>query len=211
MQFDQPASKESIETTVANLAKRNVEAILVSTKAEALAKIKELIPAGVTVMNGSSVTLEQIGYVDHLKSGNHGWNNLHEGIVKESDPIKQGNLRKQALLSDYYLGSVHAVSEGGELVIASATGSQLSNIVYSSANIIFVVGSQKIVPNLESALKRLEEYVMPLEDVQSRKKWGAPTADNKIVIVKGENQYLGRKVRMIIVKESLGFWQSKLS
>lgn len=205
MQYDQLASNESINSTVAKLAENNIEAIVVENKAEALAKIKELIPAGVSVMNGSSVTLEEIGFVDYLKGGTHGWNNLHEAIVKETDPAKQGVLRQQALHSDYYLGSVHGLAESGESVIASNTGSQLPHIVFTSPNLIFVVGVQKIVPTLAEAMKRLEEYVVPLEDKHSMEKWGAGTAVNKIVIFKGENAYMGRKVRMIIVKESLGF------
>ncbi len=205
MSYSQIASSESIKTTIANLADHNIEGILVNTKSEALAKIKELIPAGSTVMNGSSASLEEIGYVEYLKSGDHGWNNLHEAIFKESDPAKQGVLRKQALLSDYYLGSVHALSSTGEFIIASNTGSQLPHIVYSSTNLIFVVGAQKIVNNLTEAMSRLEDYVMPLENENSKKKWGAPTSLNKIVIFKGENPYMGRKVRMIIVGESLGF------
>lgn len=205
MEYNQIASSASIAKTVASLASHGVEAIVVDTKELALSKIIELVPAGVSVMNGSSTTLEEIGFVDHLKTGKHGWNNLHEAIVKETDPTKQGELRKQAVLSDYYLGSVHAVSETGEMVIASNTGSQLPHIVFTSNNLIFVVGAQKIVPNLVEAMKRLEEYVVPLEDENSKKKWGAPTALNKIVIFKGENAYMGRKVRMIIVKESLGF------
>ena len=205
MQYTQLASNENIELTVSELAKRNVEAVVVETKLDALAKIKELIPSGASVMNGSSTTLIEIGFIDYLKGGNHEWNNLHESILAESDPSKQGKLRKESVLSDYYLGSVHALSQTGEFVIASNTGSQLPHIVFTSQNLIFVVGAQKIVPTLTDALKRLEEYVVPLEDERSKKAYGAPTTLNKIVIFKGENPMIGRKVQMIIVKESLGF------
>lgn len=205
MQYDQLASNESITSTVAKLAEHNVEGIVVPTKADALVKIKELIPAGASVMNGASVTLEQIGYIDYLKGGEHGWDNLHAAIVKETDPVKQSALRQQGVHADYYLGSVHALSETGEFVIASNTGSQLSHIVFTSKNLLFVVGAQKIVPNLTEAMKRLEEYVVPLENKQSLVKWGAPTQLNKIVIFKGENPHMGRKIRVIIVKELLGF------
>ncbi len=205
MVYDQLASDVSINTTLDGLAKRNIEGMVVADKAEAMEKIKELIPAGGSVMNGSSTTLEQIGFVDYLKNGKHGWNNLHEDIVAEKDPAKQGMLRKQAVLSDYYLGSVHALAETGEFVIASNTGSQLPHVVFTSPNLIFVVGAQKIVPTLTDALKRLEEYVIPLEDIRSRKAYGVGTNPNKIVIFKGENPMIGRKVRLIVVKEVLGF------
>lgn len=205
MQYDQIASNESISTVIAKLAEKNIEGIVVDTKADALAKIQELIPSGASVMNGASVTLEQIGFIDYLKGDAHSWNNLHAGVITESDPEKQGQLRKQAVLSDYYLGSVHALSETGEFVVASNTGSQLPHIVFTSSNLIFVVGAQKIVPTLSEAMKRLEEYVVPLENKQSMVKWGGPTQLNKIVIFKGENPHMGRKVRILIVKESLGF------
>jgi len=205
MAYDQLASDVSINTTLDGLAKRNIEGMVVADKAEVMEKIKELIPAGGSVMNGSSTTLEQIGFVDYLKNGKHGWNNLHEDIVAEKDPAKQGMLRKQAVLSDYYLGSVHALAETGEFVIASNTGSQLPHVVFTSPNLIFVVGAQKIVPTLTDALKRLEEYVIPLEDIRSRKAYGVGTNPNKIVIFKGENPMIGRKVRLIVVKEVLGF------
>src|SRR3989344_1524350 len=142
MNYDQLASQQSIDKTVAALAERNVEAVVAENRTEAMEKIKSFIPVGASVMNGSSRTLEEIGFVEYLKAGQHGWNNLHEGILAEKDPAAQALLRRKALISDYYLGSVHALSETGEMVIASNTGSQLPHIVYSSPNIIFVVGAQ---------------------------------------------------------------------
>lgn len=205
MKYNQLASIESIEKTIKELKSHNIEAILVDTKEAALTKIKELIPSGASVMNGSSVTLEEIGYIDYLKAGKHGWNNLHEAIVMEKDPSKQANLRKQAALSDYYLGSVHALSQTGEFVIASNTGSQLTHIVFTSSNLIFVVGAQKIVETLADAFKRLDDYVVPLEDKHMMEKYNVHTYPNKIVVFKGEHLKMGRKVQMLIVHESLGF------
>ncbi len=101
---------DTIQKTIEALVKNNFEGVIVNTKEEALAKIKELIPAGASVMNGASVTLQEIGFVDYLKSGQHGWNNLHANILVETDKIKQADLRKQAVLSDFYLGSAHAVT-----------------------------------------------------------------------------------------------------
>ncbi len=205
MQYNQLASNESIQATIGELAKHNIEAIVVETKADALEKIKTLIPSGVSVMNGSSTTLIEIGFVDYLKSGKHGWNNLHEGILAETDPAKQSQRRRASALSDYYLGSVHALSETGEFVVASNTASQLPHIVSTSPNLILVVGAQKIVPTISEAMKRLEEYVVPLENERSLKAYGAPTALNKIVIFKGESPYNGRNIQLIIVREALGF------
>ncbi|MBI3685108.1 lactate utilization protein [Candidatus Azambacteria bacterium] len=205
MNYKTLADEKSIQKAIAALAERGVEGIAVVDGMEALAKIKEFIPQGASVMNGASRTLEQIGYVAYLKSGAHGWNNLHEKIFAEQDRTKQSALRKQATLSDYYLGSVHAIAETGEFVIASNTGSQLSHIVFNSPNLIFVAGTQKIVPTLADAMKRLKEYVVPLEDQNILKKYGMHTMLSKIVIFNRENSMMGRKVRLIFVKEKLGF------
>lgn len=205
MAYDQLASREIIDHTITSLATHNIEGMWVENSAAALAKIKELIPADASVMNGTSVTLETIGYIEYLKSGTHPWNNLHAAIVAEKDPVKQAKLRKEAVLADYYLGSVHALSQTGEFIIASNTGSQLPHVVFTSPNLIFVVGAQKIVPTLAEGFKRLEEYVVPRENQHMMDKYGVGTYPNKIVIFKGEHLRMGRKVRVMIVGESLGF------
>lgn len=198
-------NNELVEQTAKALISKNVKATIVETAVDALLEVKNLIPEGASVMNGSSITLKQIGFVDYLKSGEHKWNNLHEGIVNEKDPTKQAELRRQSVLSDFYLGSVHALVKNGEYIIASNTGSQLSHVVFTSPNIIFVVSTKKIVSSLEVAIKRLENVVIPLEDERMQEAYGTGTALNKILIIKNENPQMGRNVHMILVKEDLGF------
>lgn len=198
-------SQETITKTLDALKGHNFDAFMVNTKEDALAKVKELIPAGVSVMNGASETLAQIGYIEYLKSGAHGWKNLHEIILAETDATKQAALRKQAVLSDYYVGSVHAVSETGELVIASNSGSQLPHLVFTSQNVILVVGAQKITTTLADALKRIDDVVVPLEGVRMKGVYGFGTTHAKTVILHKENPMMGRKVCVIVVKEHLGF------
>jgi len=205
MEYNKLATKDIVQKTTSALTARNIEVLEVENGEVALKKIKELIPKDASVMNGSSVTLEQIGFVDYLKTKEHGWNNLHEAIIKEIDPAKQAALRKQAVLSDYYLGSVHALAETGEFVIASNTGSQLPHIVFTSSNLIFVVSTKKIVPTLADAMARLTEYVVPLEDKHMQEKYGIGTALNKLVTFYNENPMIKRKVIMILVNEDLGF------
>jgi len=170
-----------------------------------LERIKALIPQGASIHNGGSTTLQEIGYIDYLKSETHGWNNLHANILAEADPEKQSKLRRESAFSDYYLGSVHALSETGEMVIASNTGSQLPHLVFTSPNIILVVGTQKITPTLVEAIRRLEEYVIPLEDKRAMSAYKSHTMNTKTLILHKENPMMGRKVKIILVKERLGF------
>ncbi|OGG19279.1 hypothetical protein A3D78_01250 [Candidatus Gottesmanbacteria bacterium RIFCSPHIGHO2_02_FULL_39_14] len=205
MDFDKLASYKSVAATAKALSAKGYLVDIVDNINQALEKIKEIIPPGASVMNGSSRTLEQIGFVDFLKSGKHSWNNLHGKIFAEKDASRQSHLRKTATLSDYYLGSVHALVKNGEFVIASNTGSQLPNIVYSSTNLVFVVSTKKIVGTLDQAFRRLENYVIPLEDAHMKDLYGMGTTLNKLLIFKGEPQFLGRKIRFILVNEALGF------
>jgi hypothetical protein len=102
-------------------------------------------------------------------------------------------------------GSVHALAQTGELVIASNTGSQLPHIAYTSPNIIFVVSTQKITPTLDDARKRLREHVIPLEDERLMAVHNAHTHLSKELIIHYENPMMGRTMRVILVNEKLGF------
>lgn len=203
--FKTLASQESINKTIQELTANGFQAEVVENRAEALERIKALIPQGASIHNGGSTTLQEIGYIDYLKSETHGWNNLHANILAEADPEKQSKLRRESAFSDYYLGSVHALSETGEMVIASNTGSQLPHLVFTSPNIILVVGTQKITPTLVEAIRRLEEYVIPLEDKRAMSAYKSHTMNTKTLILHKENPMMGRKVKIILVKERLGF------
>lgn len=205
MDYTTLASSASVEKASQGLKSRGFEPIVVKDGAEALELIKTLIPKGASVMNGSSVTLEQIGFVEYLKEGKHEWNDLHAAILKEEDPAKRSELRKYSVVSDYYLGSVHALSETGEMVIASNTGSQQPHLVYTSSSLILVVSTQKITPDLQTALDRLHSHVVPLEDEHMKQLYGSGTKLNKTVILHGESAMMKRSVKVLLVNEKLGF------
>lgn len=205
MDYRQIASNERVEKTISALTQNNFKAQKVGTKEEALELVKSLIPEGASVMNGSSTTLQEIGFVDYLKSGEHKWNNLHENILKETDPVKQMKLRQESVLSDFYLGSAHSITEEGEIVVASNTGSQLPHLVFTSKNIILVVGTQKISKDLSDAMNRIKEAVIPMEDERMNKVYGFGTTWAKTLVLHKENPNMGRNVNVIFVNEILGF------
>lgn len=202
--WDKLVSDDVIQKTIEALKKRNIQAELVETRERALQRLKELIPEGAEIMSGGSTTLEEIGFIDMLKSGKHPWKNWKDLILAEKDAGKQTELRKKSMTSEYFLGSVHAVAQTGELVAASATGSQLPGYVYSSNNVIWVVGTQKITANLDEAMRRVREYVLPLEDKRMKNEGYSGSTIGKMLIFEREIM-LNRKVRVIFVKEKLGF------
>lgn len=207
MDYSTLASQETLEKVAAALKERGfLEVLIVDDKAAALKAIQEKIPAGASVVQGSSVTLEQIGFSDYLNGGEHGWENVNAQVRAENDDAKRADLRRLSATSDYYLGSVHALAETGEFIVGSNSGSQLPNLIYSSPNVILVAGAQKIVPTLEDGMKRLEEYVVPLEDQHMQELYNVHTNLSKIFIFKKENRAMStRGLTMILVKEQLGF------
>ena len=205
MDYELLANEEAVKKVESALKDKGYDVTVVKTGAKALDKIKDLIPEGATTMNGSSVTLEQIGYFRFIESGQNKWKDLHGDIRKEDDPIKRTELRRKATLSDFYLGSVHALTYNGEFIVASNTASQIPHIAYTSPNLIFVVSTKKIVPDIESGFKRLENYVYPLVDKDLMDKYGKHTAISKVLVFKREPEYLGRKIHFILVNENLGY------
>ena len=200
------ADEESIRKTVAALAARGITAEIVDTRADALARIKSVIPAGASVMTGASLSLKEIGFEDYLVSGAHPWKNLKAAVVAEADPVKQGVLRRQALLADYFLGSVHAVAETGELVIASASGSQLGPYAFTASNVVWVVGAQKIVKSVDDGIRRVKEFVMPHEELRMRALTGGKmgTMLGKLLIFEREASHFGRSLLLLLVREPTG-------
>ncbi len=204
MNYNELAAKEIIEQTMAALKGRNINPIFVETEEEVLQKIKEIIPAGATVMTGGSTTLNEIGFSDLLISKNHPWKNLKDEIMDEKDPEKQSKLRRESVLADYFLGSVHAVTRDGEVWVASASGSQIPSYAFTSPNIIWVVGTQKIVPDSNAAADRIKNYVYPLEDKRMKSTGASGSAIGRWLIFEREIMP-SRKINLIFVNQKLGF------
>lgn len=199
---EMPPAK-TISNTVMEIEKRGVKVVLVENSAEALEAIKNLIPAGAEVMNGSSTTLAEIGFLDYLESGEHGWKNLHESIMAEPDRAKQADLRRKAVTAEYFLSSLNAIAETGELVACDASGSRVGAFPFAAKNLVLVSGVNKIAPNLQAATDRVREYAFPLENARAKRVYGMPSRLGKMVIIAGE-MFEGRTT-LVLVKEKLGY------
>lgn len=206
MGFDALADKDRIQRTILALKPRGIASELAGGAPDALLRLKELIPAGATLSTGASLTLKEIGFEELLKSGCHPWKNLKAEYLSEKDPARQALLRRQSVLADYYLGSVHAVAETGEIVIASMTGSQISPYAYAARNVVWVVGAQKITGTLEEAVRRVREYVLPHEDARQRAATGGKMGSRigKLLVFENEVPFLNRTVTLIFVNQKLG-------
>lgn len=202
--YDQLANDQTIEKTVQALKNNGIEAIVVSNGEEAKKKVLEMVPQNAEVMTMSSVTLDSVGVTDEInKSGKY---NSVRNKLFSMDREKEGTeMNKLGSAPDWTVGSVHALTQDGKLLIASNTGSQFPAYVYGSSNVIWVIGSQKIVRDTDEGIKRINEYVLPLESERARKAYGvAGSFVSKLLIINKEINP-GRRLSAIIVREKLGF------
>lgn len=194
-----------IDRTVQALRERvNIEAVVVDNRAHALEALLSRIPEGAEVAMGGSRSLQEIGFLAYLAQNPDRYRNLRDLATKEPDAEKRAEIRRRTPIADYYMGSVHAVAETGEVVIASRGGSQLAGYVFAARNVIWVIGAQKIVPNLEAAIRRVRDYSLPMEDARMRQTGSAQGSTiGKLLIV--ENEVRAGRISAILVREPLGF------
>jgi L-lactate utilization protein LutC len=200
--FAQLASDTQIERTIKALEANNIHTIVAENGADAKRKLFELIPENAEVFVSSSTTLNILGITEEIDKSNR-YNSVRAKLALMDRKTQNREMQKMGATPEYMLGSVHAVTENGHVIIASKTGSQLAGYVAAAAHVIWVVGTQKIVPNIEVGLKRLEEYTLPLESDRAYKAYGITSAINKLLIVNKE--FMPGRTTMILVKENLGF------
>lgn len=198
----QPVPEDDpVDRVAAALRSHKIEAIVVDTADQAREAVLRLIPDGAEVHSGKSRTLEEVGlYKLLMESGRY------EAIrprVFSMDRATQGReIRKLSAAPDFMLGSAAAVTEDGALVAASATGSQLSAYASGAGRLILIVGSQKIVPDFDAALRRIREVVFPWENEQVRARLGVDTILEKVLIIFGE--WTAGRTTVILVREPVG-------
>jgi hypothetical protein len=154
--------QSTLDAVVVAMKNRGFKVIVVDTKMEALQTLKDIIPAGVDVMTGSSTSLNQVGFMDYYLKEKNPWNCLGPIVYNEKDPAKQQVLRRKSTTADYFVASVNAVSESGELVACDRSGSRVSAYPFAAGKLVLLVGIQKICKDLETAMKRVREYVFAL-------------------------------------------------
>ena len=200
--FAEPATAPRLERAAAALAAHGFTVEILDDAAAARVRIKDLIPAGASVFTGASETLRLAGIEEDIDAGGR-----YDAIRARGQAMNRATQLAEIwrLMStpDVIMGSVHAVTETGSLVIASASGSQLPGYAGGSLRAIWVVGAQKVVPDLSSALRRVEEHCLPLESERAMNVYGKPSAINRLLILNAEPQP-GRGI-VLLLREAIGF------
>ncbi|POG56133.1 lactate utilization protein [Haloferax marisrubri] len=201
--LDQLPDDEVVEATVENLEASGFDVVVVDTADEALETLQSHIPAGVSVMNGHSTTLEEIGFDDYLSEGDHEWESLPDQIWSIDDDAERQAARRDSQTADYFLGGINAIAQTGELVAADLSGSRIGAYPFAASNVVIVSGVNKIVPTLQDALDRLESVAYPLENERAKEAYGVESMIAKQLIFRQEVEE-GRTT-VVLIREQLGY------
>jgi hypothetical protein len=200
--FAEPATAQRLQRAAAALTANGFTVEILDDAAAARARIKDLIPEDATVFTAASETLRLSGIEEDINASGR-----YDAIRARSQAMDRATqlaeIWRLIATPDVIVGSVHAVTETGSLVIASASGSQLPGYAGGSLRAIWVVGAQKVAPDLNTALRRVEDHCLPLESDRAMKAYGQPSAINRLLILNAEPQP-GRGI-VLLLREAIGF------
>lgn len=201
-EFGQLAPEHRIRSALAALERNGFTIRLADAGQEARDIVRSLLPIGAEVYNNTSRTLEVIGVAEDIERSGR-YQPLRPRLYQMDRAMQGRELRQMSASPDWVVGSVHAVTEDGSILIASLSGSQLGPIVSGAGHVILVAGGQKIVTDLTAGLRRLYEYCYPLEDRRARQAYGVPSGVNNVLIV---NKVIAPdRITVIVVGQPLGF------
>ena len=199
--FTTPASEQTLQDVATALAERNLKTVVVDTGADARRAVLEMIPEGAEVHSGKSKTLEDIGLFHEFQDS--GRYDFVRTRMFAMDRATQGReIRKLTAAPDYMVNSAQAITEEGIIVVASASASQVGPLASGAGRVIFVVGSQKIVRDLDAAYERILEHVLPYEDSRVFEAMGVHTFLARLLQL--EREWQADRTTMVLVREPVG-------
>jgi hypothetical protein len=193
--------EETLAATVTALEEHGFSVEVVDDLDAAKKAVLARIPQGSSVMTNTSVTLDEAGIADAINNGGP-YESARNAMMALDFATQAQQMKVISGQPDYALGSVHAVTRDGVLVIASASGSQFASYAWGAANVIYVVGAQKLVPTLEAARERIYQHTLKLEDARAQAAYGQHSYVGKILEVHGD---LPGRVHIVLVRQVVGF------
>jgi acyl-CoA hydrolase len=191
---------QALAATVVALEEHGFSVEVVDDRDAARAAVLARIPAGSSVMTNTSVTLDQTGIADAINGGPY--ESARNKMLALDFATQAQQMKAIGGQPDYALGSVHAITRDGTLVIASASGSQLASYAWGAANVIFVAGAQKLVPTLQAAHERIYQHSLKLEDARAQAAYGQHSQVGKILEI---HQELPGRIHIVLIRQPVGF------
>jgi hypothetical protein len=200
--FADPAPAQRLERAAEALTAHGFTVEILDDVAAARTRVRDLIPEGASVFTAASETLRLSGIDEDINASGR-----YEAVKPRAlamDRVAGADDFRRLLASpDVVIGSVAALTETGSLVAASGSGSQLPAYSGGAGRAIWIVGAQKVVPDLETALSRVEDHVLPLESARTREAYGWPSAVNRLLILNAEPR--PGRATVLLLREAIGF------
>jgi LUD domain len=200
--FADPAPAQRLERAAAALTAHGFAVEILDDAAAARSHVHDLLPEGGSVFTGASETLRLSGIEEDINASGR-YQAIRPRVLAMDRATQMDDMRRLLASPDISVGSVQAVTETGSLVIASGSGSQLPGYAGGAARAIWIVGAQKVVPDLATALRRVEEHCLPLETARTLKAHGWPSAVSRLLILNAE-PHPGRGT-VLLLREAIGF------
>jgi hypothetical protein len=200
--FTDPAPAHRLERATAALTTHGFTAEIVDDATAARARVKDLIPEGACVFTTASETLRLSGIEADINASGR-YQAIRPRVLAMDRATGADDIRRLLACPDVVVGSVAAVTETGSLVVASGSGSQLPSYAGGAGRAIWVIGAQKVVPDLATALRRVEDHCLPLESARTQAAYGWPSATNRLLILNAE-PFPGRGT-VLLLREAIGF------
>jgi len=193
--------EDTIAASVVALEEHGFSVEIVDDLHAARVAVLARIPNGSSVMTNTSVTLQETGIAAAI-DGDGPYESARNRMMAFDYATQLAEMKAAAGQPDFALGSVHAVTRDGALLVASASGSQLASYAWGAANVIFVVGAQKLVPSVEAARERIYEHSLKLEDARAYAAYGQNSFVGKILEI---HQELPGRIHVVLVRQAVGF------
>ncbi|MDQ1486200.1 MAG: hypothetical protein QOJ62_1893 [Actinomycetota bacterium] len=193
---------QTLATTVVALEEHGFSVEVVDDLDAARRAVLARIPRGSSVMTNTSVTLQDTGIADAINSEGAPYDSARNKMMALDFATQAQQMKVIGGQPDYSLGSVHAVTHDGTLVIASASGSQLASAAWGATNVIFVVGAQKLVPTLQAAHERIYQHSLILEDARAIAAYGQNSSVGKILEI---HQDMPGRTHVVLIRQPVGF------
>ncbi|MEV4517479.1 LUD domain-containing protein [Dactylosporangium sp. NPDC049525] len=199
-QFDVLPDERTVASTVAALEAHGFGVEVVDDLAAARKTVLARIPHGARVWSNTSITLDETGIAAEIDAADGPYESVRLKVTAQNFASRQ--MKELAAAPDYALGSVHAITQDGELLIGSASGSQFATVAWGADNVVLVAGLQKVVPDLETARRRVREHSLPLEDVRAQAAYGQNSRLNKTLELYGD---MPGRTHLVLIRQVIGF------
>jgi hypothetical protein len=201
LDFERPVDRDRMERTVVALEGRGFRAVVAEDGDDARRLVFDELPAGAEVHTALSETLRELGITAEIDESGR-YDSVRAKLATYDRETQGREMAKLGAAPDHIVGSAHAITDDGVILVGSGSGSQLGPYAYSAGAVTLVVGHQKLVRDHDEGMRRIHEYCLPKEFARMQTVGYPGSLLAKVLTIYAQP---GGRIRVILVPETLGF------